>query len=424
MARHHHPSAQGNPDDHNHNPAHNRDHNDGFETSRVDKTAESSASSENAASDRWKKQRPVTAPDFLLSRPHGSIRTQGVLEQISDPWLAAEQLHSGIHNMVVGAIPFDLDKPAALTVPRDVIRSAQPLEPPAHYRWNCPEMHARVVRQDPEPEEHVERVEAAIRTIEHSGLEKIVLARMVELEIDPPIDPLQLAARLIDGSPNRDGFVVDLSAAGEDWNHKLLIGSSPEMLVRRTGTRIEAFPLAGSLPRSRNRQQDHENAARLKDSLKNGQEHAFVVDDIANNLAPLCKNLEVPEEPELLSTSEMWHLGTHIHGELSDESLSALDLALIVHPTPAICGTPTESAFGVINAVESDRGFYSGAVGWCDASGDGEFVVSIRCAEISTNGDVAKLWAGGGIVEHSVPEEELAETQAKMGTVLRAFGLR
>ena len=196
-------------------------------------------------STRWDTSLPTTAPDFLLSRAHGSSRTQGIEEQISDPWLAAEGLHSGIHKMVVGALPFDLDKPAALTVPREVIRSSQPLEPPAHYRWNAPKPHASIVAYDPPLDEHAERIAAAIRTIEYSALEKVVLARAVELEIDPPIDPLLLASRLIDGSPNRDGFVVDLSPAGSDYEGKLLIGSSPEMLVRRTGDIVEAFPLAG-----------------------------------------------------------------------------------------------------------------------------------------------------------------------------------
>ena len=158
-------------------------------------------------------------------------------------------------------------------------------------------------------------------------------------------------------------------------------------------------------------------------SRKNNEEHEFVVDDIADNLAPLCSHLDVPHEPQLLSTSEMWHLGTFIRGELKDPVISALDLALLVHPTPAICGTPTESAMSVIEAIESDRGFYAGCVGWCDSEGDGEFVVSIRCAEIDAAGTDARLWAGGGIVADSNPEEELAETTAKLRTVLRAFGL-
>ncbi|MDO4610065.1 isochorismate synthase MenF [Corynebacterium sp.] len=365
----------------------------------------------------------MTAPDFLLSRAHGSVRTQGSTSTYDDPWLAAERLRRGEHEMVVGAIPFNPDHPAALTVPEHIIRSEQPLEPPAHYRWHAPEIRARIVAEDPPPEEHLERVAAATRTIAHSGLEKIVLARALDIVVDPPMDPLLLAARLLDGSPNRDGFVADLSPAGGRFAGSLLIGSSPEMLVRRNGLTVEAFPLAGSAPRSRNRAEDEAAAAKLRASRKNNEEHAFVVDDIADSLEPLCSWLEVPEEPVLLSTSEMHHLGTPIRGELRDPIISALDLALIVHPTPAICGTPTESAMGVIEAVETDRGFYAGAVGWCDAAGDGEFVVAIRCAEVSEAGDRVRTWGGGGIVADSDPGEEVAETSAKLRTVLRALGL-
>lgn len=367
--------------------------------------------------------RPMTAPDFLLSRAHGSVRTQGSTSTYNDPWLAAERLRRGEHEMVVGAIPFNPDHPAALTVPEHIIRSGQPLEPPAHYRWHAPEIRARIVAEDPPPEEHLERVAAATRTIAYSGLEKIVLARALDIVVDPPMDPLLLAARLLDGSPNRDGFVADLSPAGGRFAGSLLIGSSPEMLVRRNGLTVEAFPLAGSAPRSRNRAEDEAAAAKLRASRKNNEEHAFVVDDIADSLEPLCSWLEVPEEPVLLSTSEMHHLGTPIRGELRDPIISALDLALIVHPTPAICGTPTESAMGVIEAVETDRGFYAGAVGWCDAAGDGEFVVAIRCAEVSEDGDRVRTWGGGGIVADSDPAEEVAETSAKLRTVLRALGL-
>ena len=367
--------------------------------------------------------RPATAPDFLLSRSHGSVRTQGSLATYSDPWLAAERLRRGEHQMVVGAIPFNSERPAALTVPREIIRSEQPLEPPAHYRWNSPVIKARIVGHDPAPEEHLERLDAAIRTIKVSGMDKVVLARAIDLAIDPAIDPLQLSSRLIDGSPNRDGFVADLGPAGGRFTGRMIIGSSPEMLVRRRGRIVEAFPLAGSAPRSRDRAADEAAAAKLMDSRKNNEEHEFVVDDIADNLDPLCSDLDVPHGPQLLSTSEMWHLGTFIRGELKDPVISALDLALLVHPTPAICGTPTESAMSVIEAIESDRGFYAGCVGWCDSEGDGEFVVSIRCAEIDAAGTEARLWAGGGIVADSNPEEELAETTAKLRTVLRAFGL-
>lgn len=367
--------------------------------------------------------RPETAPDFLLSRSHGSVRTQGSLETYTDPWLAAEHLRRGRHKMIVGALPFDVEAPAALTVPEHIAYSDHPLEPPAHYRWNSPDISARITREIPSPQEHLERISAAIRTMAVTGLDKVVLARAIDVAFDPPVDPLLIAARLIDASPNRDGFLADLTPAGGRFTDKLFIGSSPEMLVRRKGNEVEAFPLAGSTPRLRDRAEDEAAANRLLQSRKNNEEHEFVVDDIAFNLEGLCTDLDVPEFPQLLSTSEMHHLGTPLRGTLRDPVISALDLALAVHPTPAICGTPTESAMGVIKACEEDRGFYAGAVGWCDSSGDGEFVVSIRCTEISADGTEARSWGGGGIVAESNPEEELAETTAKLRTVLRAMNL-
>ena len=119
----------------------------------------------------------------------------------------------------------------------------------------------------------------------------------------------------------------------------------------------------------------------------------------------------------------MWHLATPIVGTLSDPAVTALELALQVHPTPAICGTPTDAAEALIQTAESDRGFYAGAVGWSDSSGDGEYMVAIRCAEVSGDGKTARAWAGGGIVADSVAEEELAETGAKLRTILRSLGL-
>ena len=162
-------------------------------------------------------------------------------------------------------------------------------------------------------------------------------------------------------------------------------------------------------------------ARALRDSGKDAFEHAFVVDSIAHALAPLCTDLEIPERPSLTSTREMWHLGTRIRGRISDPRTTALDLALAVHPTPAVCGTPTDEARRLIAGIEGPRGFYAGAIGWSDADGDGDWMVSIRCAEIDADRRGAIAWAGGGIVADSDPDAEVAETGAKLRTVLRAF---
>ena len=113
-------------------------------------------------------------------------------------------------------------------------------------------------------------------------------------------------------------------------------------------------------------------------STKNHDEHAFVIDWIRAQLAPVCAELHIPDAPELLSTEQVWHLATPIHGVLRDPSTTALDLALLLHPTPAVNGTPFAAALDAITSDEPWRGFYGGAVGWCDDDGDGEWVVAIR----------------------------------------------
>ena len=119
----------------------------------------------------------------------------------------------------------------------------------------------------------------------------------------------------------------------------------------------------------------------------------------------------------------MWHLGTPVAGTLRYKNLTALELALAVHPTPAICGTPTEAARALIETAETDRGFYAGTIGWCDNSGDGEYMVAIRCAEVAGDGLSARAWAGGGVVGASNAQAELEETTAKLQTILRALSV-
>ena len=366
--------------------------------------------------------RPVTAPDFLLSRAHGSVRTQGSVESFTDPQDAIAALVDARVPIVVGALPFDRSAPAALTVPENIIREDGPLEPHSYYRQGPGSvLHATLAGVDPEPEEHLRRVEAAVGTIRASKLEKVVLARAVDISFDPPVDPLLVAARLIDNSVNRDGFIADLTPAGKPGH--MLVGSSPEVLIKRQGSTVSAYPLAGSAAREADPVIDAGVGKRLASSAKNHAEHAYVVDHLRRVLAPFCTRLDIAETPELTKTNEMWHLATPIVGTLRYPGLTALELALHVHPTPAICGTPTDAAEALIETAESDRSFYAGAVGWCDSAGDGEYMVAIRCAEVAGDGRTARAWAGGGIVADSDPEEELAETTAKLRTILRSLGL-
>ncbi|AKK10960.1 isochorismate synthase [Corynebacterium uterequi] len=367
-------------------------------------------------------RRPTTAPDFLLSRAHGSVRTQGARKTFTDPWAAADALHDGDVPMVVGALPFERSAPAALTVPKKIIRESGPLEPHSYYRFGPgARLSARIEHVDPAEHEHLRRIEAAIETIRNSKLDKVVLARAVNIAFDPPVDPLLVAARLIDRSNNRDGFIADLTPAGLDGH--MLVGSSPEVLVRRHGSVISAYPLAGSAPRHEDPARDAEAGYLLAESAKDLSEHQYVVEHLRAALGPLCSRLDAPAVPELTKTNEMWHLATPIVGELANPATTALELALRIYPTPAVCGTPTDAAEALIQTAESDRSFYAGAVGWCDNTGDGEYMVAIRCAEVAGDGRSARAWAGGGIVADSDADEELAETSAKLRTILRSLDL-
>lgn len=367
--------------------------------------------------------RPSTAPSFLLSRKHGSLHTRGCRASFSEVDAAIHALRSDDATMVVGALPFLRSEPAALTVPERVTRVDGPLELPRRYQAAEPEeLAATVVALDPQHDEHVARIDAAVAAMSATELRKVVLARAVDIAFEQPVDPLVIAARLIELSSHRDGFVADLSPAGPRYRGHWLVGSSPEVLIRRRGRVVTAFPLAGSAPRSADPAEDRANAERLERSTKDRYEHSFVVEHLRSRLEGVCAELDIPEEPQLTSTAEMWHLATPIRGMLRDDATSALELARLVHPTPAICGTPTDAAEAFITEAEAPRGFYAGAVGWCDGSGDGEYMVAIRCAEVAS--DRARAWAGGGIVTSSDPEAEYEETTAKLGTVLRTLGLR
>ena len=365
--------------------------------------------------------RPVTAPMFLFSRASGSLRGQGVRQVFATPQDAVDALHSGRAALVAGALGFRPETSCALAEPDMVVRSDGPLEHPARLRsrWST----ARVERRRPEPGEHLRRITHAVDEIRAGALDKVVLARAVRLAADHPIDPLAVCARLIEASPDRDGFHVDLSPAGPDHRGAVLVGSSPELLVRRVGDVVLCHPLAGSAARSTDPATDQRIARELRGSAKNAAEHRFVVEALSDSLRPWCTDLVVPETPTLACTGEMWHLGTPIRARLRDPATTALELALAVHPTPAICGTPTDRAREYILDHEEDRGFYSGCVGWCDSDGDGEWMVAIRCARIDADRLGATAWAGGGIVADSEPEEELAETVAKLRTVLTSLGV-
>jgi menaquinone-specific isochorismate synthase len=253
----------------------------------------------------------------------------------------------------------------------------------------------------------------AVRRIEAGDLAKVVLARDLLVAADAPLDPRRLLARLAARFPDCWTFAVDG-----------LLGATPELLLRRTGRRLSARVLAGTAPRGAGAE-DGRLAAALLTSGKDRAEHALAVRSLVDALLPYCSELDVPAEPELLTLANVRHLATDVAGMQRSRGTAAsaglLDLVGAVHPTAAVCGTPTDRAGALVAELEGmDRGRYAGPVGWLDTRGDGEFGLALRCAEL-TGPTSARLFAGCGIVAGSDPAAELAETQAKFAAFRAAL---
>lgn len=361
-----------------------------------------------------------TEPPFALCGPTRTLIADGVRRRYDDVGAAQAALRAGDAPIVVGALPFDVTRPAALLTPEAVNVTHGPPDWPGD---RLPPV--RVAEALPAPADYRDRIRRACEQLAAADnpLDKVVLARALRLVADAPLDARVILRRLVAADPAAYGYLVDLTAAGGDYAGTALVGASPELLVARNGDRVECRPFAGSAPRAADPQTDAANGAALAASAKDRHEHRLVIETIRAALEPLCDDLSIAAEPRLSSTATVWHLCTPITGRLRDTSSTAIDLALALHPTPAVGGVPTKAAIGLIAELEGDRGFYAGAAGWCDARGDGRWVVSLRCAQLSADRRSALARAGGGIVAESDPDEEVAETTTKFGTILNALGV-
>lgn len=256
-------------------------------------------------------------------------------------------------------------------------------------------------------------VATARERIRAGALHKVVLARTIEVEAGRELDPRRLAHRL--RAVNPDAFTFAMPVDGG-----VLVGATPELLVSRRGLAVSSNPLAGSAPRSGDPDEDRTNAEALRESAKDREEHAIVVDAVLDTLRPFCTQLAWDLEPVLLETPNVWHLSTRFTGRLKEPAPSAVELALALHPTPAIAGTPAAVALAAIAELEPfDRGAYAGPVGWVGADGDGEWAIALRCALL--DGERATLYAGAGIVADSEPAAEADETDRKFRAFLDAL---
>ena len=196
-----------------------------------------------------------------------------------------------------------------------------------------------------------------------------------------------------------------------------LIGATPELLVRLSKSLVTSRVLAGTIQKTGNEDRDLALAASLAKSSKDLEEHEYAVRSVANALEPFCSSTNVPESPFVLHLSNVMHLATDVTGVLNDSAKPADIFTLIeqLHPTAAVCGTPTDIAKQLINDLEEmNRGRYAAPVGWIDAHGDGEIAIALRCGLLLEDKKSMRIFAGCGIVAGSDPETEFAESQAKL----------
>jgi menaquinone-specific isochorismate synthase len=247
-------------------------------------------------------------------------------------------------------------------------------------------------------------VEQAVARITAGELEKVVLARALDARADEPVDLRWPLRRLAADYPGCWAFAVDG-----------LLGATPEMLVRLTDGVATSRVLAGTLRRSGDANQDSRQGAALARSIKDVEEHGYGVRSVVDALELHCAQVEVPSGPFVLELRNVMHLATDVRGRVADGATS-LQLVASLHPSAAVCGSPTGLALELIREIEGlDRGRYAGPVGWMDARGDGEWGIALRCAQVDpADPRRLRLFAGCGIVAGSQPLHELAESNAKL----------
>ncbi|QTF10157.1 isochorismate synthase [Brenneria izadpanahii] len=370
---------------------------------------------------------PFKHDSFLFSSVFHSLYTEGIFKTITQSATSPAELcriltHefeqarlAGITQpIVVGAIPFDTRQPSSLYIPRaSHFLSREAFRQKLLKIQRTPLL---ITERQPLPDKDhfLAMVEKAVKKIRQGTLQKIVLSRTQSIRTEHPIETIALLSTLAEQNPDGYHFRLPLT------ENRYLFGASPELLLRQEKRTIATTPLAGTIKRDADAQQDRDNCDRLLASDKDRHEHRLVIEDIRQRLSGYCAKLDIPQTPTLLPTPQVWHLASPITGQLKADNVHPLFLACLLHPTPALCGLPMEKARSLISELEPfERGVFGGIVGWSDAEGNGEWVVAIRCGVSQHN--AVRLYAGAGIVADSEPAAEWRETEAKMRTMLAAL---
>ena len=272
-----------------------------------------------------------------------------------------------------------------------------------------PHPAAPAIRSARPPREFESAVEAATARIGAGEMRKVVLAREVIVAAPAAHDTAALFGAMREQFASCFCFCCGTPEAA-------FVGASPELLVRRAGASVSTVALAGSTRRSSDPAVDDHLGEQLLRSDKNRREQRIVAERIVRALRPHAVWVEAAAEPEIVKVANIQHLATPVIAQLA-EPHSAIELAGMLHPTPATGGEPWTAAEPAIAELEDmDRGWYAAPVGWMDATEDGEFCVALRSGLIRDR--EAHLFAGVGVVAGSDPAAELAETEIKLEALL------
>ena len=256
-----------------------------------------------------------------------------------------------------------------------------------------------------------EQVSKLLREIQGGHVDKVVLARDQSAEAESEIDIRSVLRNLAKEYPSTWNFAI----AG-------LVGATPELLLRLSKGMVTSRVLAGTISKTGDDESDLALAGSLARSSKDLEEHNYAVRSVADALEPFCSSTNVPESPFVLHLSNVMHLATDVTGALVETTKQVDSFTMLekLHPSAAVCGTPTQTALALITANEGiNRGRYAGPVGWIDAAGDGELGIALRCGQI--DGNEIRIFAGCGIVNGSIPAKELAESEAKFAPMRNAL---
>jgi anthranilate synthase component 1 len=260
-------------------------------------------------------------------------------------------------------------------------------------------------------EEHVRKAKEHIAA---GDIYQVVLSQ--RFEADVAVDPFTVYRALRHVNPSPYMYFIRMGGVS-------VVGSSPEMLVRVEGSRVETHPIAGTRRRGRTDDEDMRLAEELKRNEKERAEHVMLVDLGRNDVGRVCKygSVRVPQFMGLERFSHVMHLTSIVEGRLADDR-DRLDALVSCFPAGTVSGAPKVRAMQIIHELEPiPRGLYAGAVGYVDFAGNLDFCIAIRTI-IMSNGK-AYAQAGAGVVMDSNPTAEYEETRDKARALLKALEL-